>query len=90
MKTDDRQPTEKRAQAEAQRLLDVAIAEHARLTDRYRAAAGTTAELSTYMAVRAAADRIAACSRWLTFAQWDGPAAEVVRLTAGTSRRSEP
>lgn len=90
MTTIYRPAPEGRDQAEARQRLEEAIAEHARRTDRYRAAIGTSAELSAYLAVRAAAGQLVARNRWLTFAEWDGPAAEAAQPHRGMLAAPEP
>ena len=90
MTTNDRPAADGHQEAEAIRHLDEAIGEHARHTARYRASVGTSAELSAYMAVRAAAEQVAARSRWLAFTQWDGPAAEAGRNSGGPAAVVRP
>jgi len=52
-------------QARAQRQLEAAMSEHQRLAATYEDSIGTTRELPTYMRLREARKRVAACDKWL-------------------------
>jgi hypothetical protein len=54
------------------RLSD-AFAERDRARERYESAMGTSCELGAYMRLRQASEKVAACDKWLRWAESENP-----------------
>lgn len=57
-----------------ERLAD-AFTERDRARDRYESAVGTSCELGAYMRLRQASEQVAACDKWLRWAESENPLA---------------
>jgi hypothetical protein len=59
----------------ARERLAQAFAERDRARSRYEAAIGTSCELSAYMRLRQASERVSVCDKWLRWAESENPLA---------------
>jgi hypothetical protein len=59
----------------AREKLAKAFAERDRARERYEAAMGTSCELGAYMRLRQAGQHVAACDKWLRWAESENPLA---------------
>ncbi|HEY1596694.1 MAG TPA: hypothetical protein VGF74_14960 [Thermoleophilaceae bacterium] len=57
----------------ARERLATAFAERDRARERYEAALGTSCELGAYMRLRQAGQQVAACDKWLRWAESENP-----------------
>ena len=71
---EDRSTTRDELQRARDRLAE-AFAERDRARDRYEAAMGTGCELGAYMRLRHASQQVAACDKWLRWAESENPLA---------------
>jgi hypothetical protein len=71
---EDRSTTPDELQSARERLA-AAFAERDRARARYEAAIGTSSELCTYMRLRHASQHVAACDKWLRWAESENPLA---------------
>jgi hypothetical protein len=60
---------------DARARLSDAFAERDRARDRYESALGTSCELGAYMRLRQASEQVAACDKWLRWAESENPLA---------------
>ena len=60
---------------DARARLSDAFAVRDRARDRYESALGTSCELGAYMRLRQASEQVAACDKWLRWAESENPLA---------------
>jgi hypothetical protein len=60
---------------DARARLSDAFVERDRARDRYESALGTSSELGAYMRLRQAGEQVAACDKWLRWAESENPLA---------------